>query len=396
MRSQHRSKIPFALIVAASIVSLSPLCAGAEDTFAEQRRRNRERAEEERRNAQRREEESKRRIDAGKDQGERDLAEIDRYIREAQSSLSLANLKGKEWVEATSRDVPPEILELGRSVSARLAKIRRERADCGTALHSPTILISDTLRRISELDHAARAVAQEAKRLVSSVGSLYVGDVREDLRVMDERLAGAISIINWAKKGIQQLEAEELRAAKDYLQKDLEERKRAERRERRQGVQEGRSSSRRASSGLADAKERVRLRTFNSKEAKIQLEDSIRNLEFRHRKLVRRREEAGKKLSRNETTLGEDTEEIAVLKSDVDSFCQEVDDLAKLAEPYLGKAPGAKDDESEATDADDADHAVSAPEGPAAEPKPKTKSGSRFVYSWTPWEDSDSLSSERR
>lgn len=401
MNTRRKTRLLPAFRAALFALLCSPLAARAEDAFAEQRRRTRERAEEERRNAERREEDARRRIAVGKDQGERDLVDVDQYIRRAQDSLGAANLRGKEWVDANSREAPPEILALGRRVSAELAKVRRERSACGAALHSPSSLVSDTLRRISELDHQARALAEQADRLLASVNGLFVEDVREHLRVLDERLATAIAVINWAKKGIQKLEAEELRAAKDYLRKDLEEESKAERARKRAALQKDRSSSerpavRRTSAGLRDAKEKMKLRTFDSNEAKLQLNDSIRNLEVRHRNLLRRREEVGKKLSDRHATVKENSEEVAVLDADVDSFCQEVDDLANLAEPYFGKAPvaAAASGEGGAVDAGDASEPPA--EAGQPDPAPKARSGARFIYSWTPWDTSDSLSAERR
>ena len=393
--SEHLTTIRIALFILAVFPSFSQAGWG-NDSFSEEGRRNRERAEEERRNAQRRDEEAKRRINAGKDQGERDLAEIDQYIRDAQSSLSLANQKGKEWVEANSREVPANILAHGRRVSSELARIRRERTSCGVDLHSPNKLISDTLRGISELDLAARAVSQEGKRLVDAVGSLYGIDVREELRVFDDQLASAISTINWAKNGIQKLEAEELRAAKSYHQKVLEEQTKAEKRASSQKTQSGRIRVRRSSPGRIEAEEKMRLKAIDSVEAKIQLDTLIRDLEDRHRLLLQRREIVGKKLSRYETTFGEDTEEVKVLKSDVNSFCQEVDNMAKLAEPYLGKAPNGAAAKEGVGEIAAGESTTQTEEGKYSGASPKAKSGSRFVYSWSPWEESSVLSAERR
>jgi len=393
--SKWRTAVCSALLLLAVFPSVSPARWG-EDSFAEEGRRNRERAEEERRNARQREEEAKRRINAGKEQGERDLAEIDQEIRVAQAFLSQANLKGKEWVDAGSREVPAQILARGRRVSAELAKVRRERADCGTALHSPSSLVADTLRRISELDRAARAVSTEAQLLLADVGGLFTEDVREELRVLDEKLAAGISIINWAKNSVRKLEAEELRATKDYQRKMLEEEAKAEKRAASKRSQAGGASARRRSSGLNEAKEQMRLRSFDSNEAKLQFNESIWYLEGRYRSLVRRREEAGKKLARNDTKLKEDAQEVEVLKSDVDAFCGEIDDFAKQAEPYFGKAPNGSADMAENENPSDGDSSEKTAEGNDPGTKPKTGSGSRFVYSWTPWESSDVLSAERR
>lgn len=393
--SKWRTPVCSALLLLAVFPSVSPARWG-EDSFAEEGRRNRERVEEERRNAQQREEESKRRIAAGKEQGERDLAEIDASIRAAQAFLSEANLKGKEWVDAGSREVPPQILARGRRVSSELARVRRERADCGTALHSPSSLVADTLRRISELDRAAKAVSLEAQLLLSDVAGLFTEDVREELRILDEKLSAAASIINWAKTAIRKLEAEELRATKDYQRKMLEEEAKAEKRAASQRSQAGRSSDRRRTSGLNEAKEKMRLRTFDSNEAKLQFNESIRNLESRRQVLVRRREAAGKKLARNETRLKEDVQEVEVLKSDVEAFCEEIDDFAKQAESYFGKAPNGNAASAEDGNPPDGDSPEKTVEGTDPGGKPKAASGSRFVYSWTPWESSDVLSAERR
>jgi hypothetical protein len=399
MNARHASSrltaVCSALLVLAAFPSV--LRAGrGDDYFAEERRRIRERAEEERRNAARRDEEAKQRISAGKEQGERDLVEIDQLIASALDSMSQANVVGQLWVDNGAREMPPDILSFGKRVSTTIGRIRKERSECGVALHSPNALVSDTLRRIAELKHRAVAVNDDAKLLGGSIFRLFQEDAKKELLAVDDRLAGAIAIINWAKTGIQRLEAEELRAAKEYLKKNLEEEVKAEKRAASPRTRAGSESARRRSSNLTDAKEKMKLRTFDSNEAKMQLNDSIRRLEHRHGDFVRRREAAEKNLFNSRTSFKEDTAEIAVLAGDVDSFCHEVDDLAKLAEPYLGKAPGGKPDETGETGAAVAESGNGEAEGNDPGAKPKTGSGSRFVYSWTPWESSDALSAERR
>jgi hypothetical protein len=73
-----------------------------------------------------------------------------------------------------------------------------------------------------------------------------------------------------------------------------------------------------------------------------------------------------------------------------------VGDLARLAEPYFGKAPGDLDGSDGETDADAGDAPAPSEGNAESDPASKPRSGSRFIYSWSPWEESDSLSAERR
>ena len=96
------------LLYGAFVVSILPLPVQArEDSFAEERRRNRERAEEERRNAERREQEAQRRISVGKNQGEEDLAKIDRWIQISRAALNSANRTAKEWAGENRYSLSP-------------------------------------------------------------------------------------------------------------------------------------------------------------------------------------------------------------------------------------------------------------------------------------------------
>lgn len=405
MNARHASNRLTAVCLALSLLAALPSVSqgrssSSDDPIAYERERNRARAEEERRNARRREEEAKRNISAGKSQGEATLPRIDECIRDAMDSLGAANRIGKNWVDETGREVPPEILAQGKRVTAGIARARKERSECGVALHSPTVLVADTLRRISELDFQAKALSEEADRLLQSVRNLYVADGREALRAIDERLQSAMETIAWGKKGFQDLSAKDLKAQKDLLKRKNEEELRAQKRAEWNKDASGPSELRRKSSGYREAEQRRRDAQLDVEEASKQLGDSLQSLERRHRSLVARREACGKKLSFE--TAKENQAEIDVLRADVETFCRETDNFADLAAPYFGKPPkkSSDPDKEEGGTADSGEYAAAeknaAAEKKDPDPKPQTRSGSRFIHSWSPWEDSESLSKERR
>lgn len=395
MNARHTSKHLTAVCSAIFLLAVVPSISQGrswDDPIAYERERARARAEEERRDARRREEEAKRNISAGKNQGEAILPRIDECIRNAMDSLGAANRTGKNWIDETGQEIPPEILAQGKRVSAGIARARKERSECGMALHSPTVLVADTLRRISELDFQTKALSEEADRLLQSVRNLYVADGREALRDIDERLRTAMEVIAWGKKGLQNLSAKDLKAQKDLLKRKTEEEQRAQKRAERNKDSSGPSELRRKSSGYREAEQRRRDAQLDVEEARTQLGDSLQELERRHRNLVNRREACGKKLSFE--TVKENLTDIDVLRSDVETFCRETDDFADLAAPYFGTPPkkSAVPGEEETAASDEGAGAEKKDPGP----KPQTRGGSRFIHSWSPWEDSDSLSADRR
>lgn len=418
------------LLYGAFVVSILPLPVQArEDSFAEERRRNRERAEEERRNAERREQEAQRRISAGKNQGEEDLAKIDRWIQISRAALNSANRTAKEWADARSRDVPPEIIDQGKRFYARLTRIERTRAECGTQLHSPGYVVSETLRRIADLDSEARTVAQEGNQLCLTVQGLYVGEGQDILRGVEDSLKASFASISQAKDRLHRMTLQELEEARNRLQKARAEAEKAEKRARlssgeKMTAAESRASYR-AERNTYLAQEQLRQESWDLEKVKSSVDDQIDELESRCRKLSDRRESCGRRLaktngdesglfdtSRRSSRWGErqetpdwdgairglvaEMESIKALKTEVEAFNLDVAALEKRMAVLTGKPDsGAKTktaSSSSRTTDDDTEPSVVANDPET----PKRRSGARFIYFWSPWDGSDALSATRR
>ena len=379
----------FALSIA--VAALAPATSrGDGNPIEEDRRRLRQEKREEQERMRRREDEAKARIRQGRNQGERDLADVAPSVQRCRDALSFATQTAKAWSEQHSQTVPSELMSQGKKYRDRVAAIEKSYQDCGSALRSQTYVVNDVLNRIATLKTNAESAARDGDRFCFSVLGLYADEGREGLRSVDDELKASSDSIDRMRNAVRQMAIRDRKAVNEQTRKKV-----AKELGRTERLWESEAETARRRKRDYEESQKIAQAQWDADEARRQLENSLSELEQNHSDLSRRRDQCESRLASaasphqygyssddNATSVWDaalqglraELGTIDTLKTDVAVFC------AAVAELEANASPQAKGNAKQ-------DAPASTEEQQATTKKPKRPPSRLPCISWSPWDE---------